>query len=71
MTSAVSVLLRCRNWNTAKSGIRNDKAGVIRAIRISTVSRRAPTRAIPNPAGTPISRATSVAPPETTMLFQR
>ena len=39
MTSAVSVLFRRRNWNTANSGIRYDSAGVIRAIRISTVSR--------------------------------
>ena len=39
MTSAVSVLLSRRNWNTVNSGIRYDSAGVIRAIRISTVSR--------------------------------
>src|SRR4030095_301468 len=71
MTSAVSVLLRRRNWNTANSGIRNESAGVIRAIRMRTTRRFAPRRAMPKPAGTPISNANSVAPPETTMLFHR
>jgi len=71
MTSAVSVLLSRRNWKTANSGIRNESAGVIRAMRIRITSRRAPRRAMPKPAGTPISSASNVAPPETTMLFQR
>ena len=47
MTSAVSVLLRPRNWNTVNSGIRYDRAGVMRAIRISTVSLCALARAMP------------------------
>src|SRR4030095_10985884 len=70
-TSAVSVLFRRRNWNTANSGMRYDSAGVMRAIRIRTVKRCAPVRAMPYPAGMPMSTAINVAPPETTMLFHR
>ena len=51
ITSAVSVLLRRRNWKTAKSGIRYESAGVIRAIRISTMSRFAPSARDPEAGG--------------------
>src|SRR5579862_4111378 len=71
MTSEVSVLLNPRNWNSVNSGIRKDSAGVMRAMRISTVSLRARARAMPYPAGMPTPSASSVADPDTTMLFQK
>ena len=71
ITSAVSVLLSPRNWNTVNSGIRYESAGVMRAMRMSTVNLWACARAMPYPAGMPTASAIRVASPDTTMLFQK
>lgn len=71
MICGMSVPSRFSHWNSRKSGIRKERPGVMRAIMMTMADFSAFRRAMPYPAGTPISSARSVAAPVTSTEFQR